>query len=149
MKQSLLTVIFAFFLVVPAWSGELHVGQKVVYPGGADQPPKEKDIGLKLKVDNITVSEATTPELPDDQEVDDLTALLDTGRFQDVIHAGAGKKDPISRALVALAIMEEEGRLAEGLQAAQAVASDPRLTDDLRDRLTEKIQEAREQLSDE
>ena len=29
---------------------EIIVGKKVIYPGGADQPPKEKDTGIKLKV---------------------------------------------------------------------------------------------------
>jgi len=33
------------------------VGTKVIYPGGADQPPKEKDTGIKLKV---------TPRINDD-----------------------------------------------------------------------------------
>lgn len=33
------------------------VGTKVVYPGGADQPPKEKDTGIKLKI---------TPRINDD-----------------------------------------------------------------------------------
>ena len=33
------------------------VGTKVIYPGGADQPPKEKDTGVKLKV---------TPRINDD-----------------------------------------------------------------------------------
>ncbi len=33
------------------------VGTKVIYPGGADQPPKEKDTGIKLKI---------TPRINDD-----------------------------------------------------------------------------------
>lgn len=33
------------------------VGKKVIYPGGADQPPKEKDTGIKLKI---------TPRINDD-----------------------------------------------------------------------------------
>jgi len=36
---------------------EIIVGKKVIYPGGADQPPKEKDTGIKLKV---------TPRINDD-----------------------------------------------------------------------------------
>jgi type IV pilus assembly protein PilQ len=28
----------------------INVGSKVIYPGGADQPPKEKDTGIKLKI---------------------------------------------------------------------------------------------------
>lgn len=35
----------------------ITVGTKVIYPGGADQPPKEKDTGIKLKV---------TPRINDD-----------------------------------------------------------------------------------
>ncbi|MBF0408268.1 MAG: hypothetical protein HQM10_13025 [Candidatus Riflebacteria bacterium] len=35
----------------------IKVGQKVVYPGGADQPPKEKDTGIILKI---------TPRINDD-----------------------------------------------------------------------------------
>jgi type IV pilus assembly protein PilQ len=35
----------------------IMVGRKVVYPGGADQPPKEKDTGIKLKI---------TPRINDD-----------------------------------------------------------------------------------
>ncbi|KAF1083275.1 MAG: hypothetical protein GQF41_0053 [Candidatus Rifleibacterium amylolyticum] len=36
---------------------EIIVGTKVIYPGGADQPPKEKDTGIKLKI---------TPRINDD-----------------------------------------------------------------------------------
>ncbi|MFZ2960563.1 MAG: secretin N-terminal domain-containing protein [Candidatus Ozemobacteraceae bacterium] len=35
----------------------IKVGQKVIYPGGADQPPKEKDTGIILKI---------TPRINDD-----------------------------------------------------------------------------------
>jgi type IV pilus assembly protein PilQ len=35
----------------------IMIGKKVVYPGGADQPPKEKDTGIKLKI---------TPRINDD-----------------------------------------------------------------------------------
>ncbi len=35
----------------------ITVGSKVIYPGGADQPPKEKDVGVKLKI---------TPRINDD-----------------------------------------------------------------------------------
>lgn len=35
----------------------ITVGKKVIYPGGADQPPKEKDTGIKLKI---------TPRINDD-----------------------------------------------------------------------------------
>ncbi len=35
----------------------ITVGTKVIYPGGADQPPKEKDTGIKLKI---------TPRINDD-----------------------------------------------------------------------------------
>lgn len=35
----------------------ITVGEKVIYPGGADQPPKEKDTGIKLKI---------TPRINDD-----------------------------------------------------------------------------------
>jgi type IV pilus secretin PilQ/predicted competence protein len=35
----------------------ITVGRKVIYPGGADQPPREKDVGVKLKI---------TPRINDD-----------------------------------------------------------------------------------
>ncbi|MBF0498966.1 MAG: hypothetical protein HQM09_02435 [Candidatus Riflebacteria bacterium] len=44
----------------------IKVGQKVVYPGGADQPPKEKDTGIILKL---------TPRINDDGYV---TAEIET-----------------------------------------------------------------------
>lgn len=41
------SIMICFFLPVNA--GSLFVGTKVIYPGGENQPPKEKDIGTSLK----------------------------------------------------------------------------------------------------
>lgn len=56
------------------------IGEKVIYPGGADQPPKEKDTGIKLKI---------TPRINDDgyitveaePEVSEVTGWSNNGTY--------------------------------------------------------------------
>jgi hypothetical protein len=148
--------VFVFVLmavvifIVPAMSGELHVGQKVVYPGGADQPPKEKDVGLKFKIDHIAVAgEPSADSLPETQDIDELAALQDSGQFRDVIRATEGRKDPVSRAFRVLATLEEaadeKSQVEKELKTARSLAADSRLPEEIRTRLQEKIRELTDQ----
>jgi hypothetical protein len=130
--------LIAGLLCAPVWSGELSVGSKVIYPGGADQPPKEKDVGIKLKANVVGGSVATeNDELSDvdDSESPDYQGLLDEGNTRLIIDHTAGKTDAESLAFRALAL-QKVGRKAEALRASQAALENGEdLPWDVRDRL--------------
>ena len=47
----LLTFFYICLILSPAFSGSLFVGQKIIYGGGADSSPQEKDAGVKFEAD--------------------------------------------------------------------------------------------------
>jgi len=103
----MLCQIFASFL----FAAELNIGQKVVYPGGADQPPKEKDVGVKLKVNPISAS-VETREAEATEE--DYEELLKAGKAREVLKLLGDKNDPVSEGYRILALndlgMKNEAR---------------------------------------
>lgn len=139
-------ILFAgLFLVLPTLfcnpevqAGELVVGKKVVYPGGADQPPKEKDVGVKLKVESRGGTVFTQdPREEDAVEEKDFEALLQDGKTREILDTTAGKTDPASKGYRALALEKVDRRNEARSTAQEALKSDD-LPDDLRERL-EKI----------
>ena len=96
---------------------EIIVGTKVIYPGGADQPPQEKDTGIKLKI---------TPRINDDgyitvdaePEVSFVEEWSDGGRYP-VIGTRAARTTVRVRdgeeILIGGLIRDEEGQTNENI----------------------------------
>ena len=139
--------ILVFGLPIPSSGAELNVGSKIVYPGGADQPPKEKDVGVKLKVEPVSSSIETQEEFASEE---DLAVLLSDGQTSKILSFTADKKDPSSQAYRALALFAVD-RKKEAEQVARKVLKSDDLSSDLRDKLEEaltKLQSSQEPLKE-
>lgn len=121
----------------------LTVGTKVIYPGGADQPPKEKDTGVSLKVGNVIAhgsegSNVAGLSLAPGQAA--LETLLEEGRAEDILRVVGSRSDPLSRTYRALALLEQ-GKTLEARQEAERALALRQFPPNLRDRLEEVFPE--------
>lgn len=83
-------------------AGSLSVGTKVIYPGGADQPPKEKDTGVSLKADVVGIARGSES---DTQEANEhFQQMLDFGEYEKLIDEIGESDDPEILSLKALAL---------------------------------------------
>lgn len=64
--------------------GSLFVGEKVIYGGGADTPPQEKDIGVKMEADVTGIG-----SLPDPGQDRNMQSALESFRENDFQKAAA------------------------------------------------------------
>ncbi|MFZ2960914.1 MAG: hypothetical protein WA705_28885 [Candidatus Ozemobacteraceae bacterium] len=121
-------------------AGELKVGTKVIYSGGADQPPQEKDTGVKLKADVIGIAAPGKEEEVIDQ--DELDGFLTERNFKAILEKTEKKTDLVSKSYEVLALMGE-GRKSEAGGKAKKVLKSEELPDDLRT----KVEDALTQIS--
>ncbi len=138
-KTESVTVFFllSFSLVLAA--AELNVGKKVVYPGGADQPPKEKDTGIKLKVDVISATTFSKEDDTPDQE--EMEKLLQEGDGKKLLETTANRSDPVSKAYEAMALLSL-GKNAEGERKGKKLLESGELEEDLKASLEEALEKA-------
>ena len=138
-------VLLAAILAVVPFQGQaqsqLTVGTKVIYPGGTDQPPKEKDTGVSLKVGNIhgAVGDGS-PSFDGEGTASAYEDMLQTGQAEDLLRALRGKGDPLSRTYRALALLDL-GREADAHREIERALADRQFPEDLRSRLTEALPE--------
>ncbi|RCK79582.1 MAG: hypothetical protein OZSIB_4336 [Candidatus Ozemobacter sibiricus] len=116
----------------------------MIYPGGADQPPKEKDTGVSLKVDKIighgsAVSERDDLPLAPGQAA--LETLLVEGRPEEILRIVGSRSDPLSRTYRALALLDL-GKISLARQEADQALAQRRFPPDLRARLEEAFSES-------
>lgn len=74
---ALIVTLFLCFLL-PVNAGSLFVGTKVIYPGGANQPPKEKDTGTSLKA-------SARGNFPEKVLLEDLENLFDDEDYETLL----------------------------------------------------------------
>lgn len=138
----LFAAILAAFPMLAAGQSQLTVGTKVIYPGGTDQPPKEKDTGVSLKVGNI--HGAVGDGCPSNEGEGAESAyedMLQSGQAEDLLRVLRGKADPLSRTYRALALLDL-GREADAHREIERALADRQFPEDLRSRLTDALPEA-------
>lgn len=118
-----IAVITALSLTSPAIvnGGKLTAGTKVIYPGGADQPPREKDTGVVLNADAIANSTTNDNGELDSGLLnnDSLEKLEAAGNYDLMLQLLANRSDPVAMAYKAIAL-ENTGELDE----AESIAID-------------------------
>ena len=140
---NLMAALGAFVLFIqPVMAGgaSLTVGTKVIYPGGSDQPPLEKDTGVKFStgIDNQQTTgqsiNAATPE----QTANSLAELAESGNFAELLLMAEGRADPDSQAYKALA-MYETGDPEEAEKLALQLLQNQQLSEELRQKLIDDL----------
>lgn len=138
-----LGMAFCFFLLpLLLWAGSLTVGTKVMYPGGADQPPKEKDTGVSLKVDVVGMSGSETEEPFSESAsaASQLTMWAENGEYDQMLEALETPKTSEEKAWKAIALLKT-GEGDAGDQLAREALKDPGLPSHLRRRLSDELGE--------
>ncbi|NLI77616.1 MAG: hypothetical protein GX442_14410 [Candidatus Riflebacteria bacterium] len=139
-----LVLLAAILAAVPFQTlaqSQLTVGTKVIYPGGTDQPPKEKDTGVSLKVGNIhgAVGDGS-PSLSGEGAASAYEDMLQSGQAEDLLRALRGQGDPLSRTYRALALLDL-GREADAHREIERALADRHFPEDLRSRLADALPE--------
>lgn len=120
-------------LFIPAlFAAELQVGKKVVYPGGVGQPPKEKDVGVKLKVELISATITADREATLDEDA--MEDLLKEEKPGELLKALENQTDPVSEAYKALAL-QAVNRKQEARQKAKELIDSGECPDELKARM--------------
>ena len=141
--SALLVIAGVFSLPVASDAGSLTVGTKVIYSGGSDQPPVEKDTGVKFSTGKSSVAPAgsTADNGPSEQSSLNspavLDAMMENGEFDELLLAVEGREDPDSQAYMALA-MSENG----DSEKAEAIARNLLKAGQLKPELRKKLLEA-------
>jgi len=138
--ESIMALVFAA-VVSSLWAqaGSLTVGTKVIYPGGTDQPPKEKDTGITFKVGNIhgSVGSEETVDVSFSQE-NTWQELIDSGKSEDLLKALRGKSDPLAATFRVLAYMDL-GVVPSARREAEKALKNPNFPEDLKERIEEAL----------
>lgn len=118
-----IAVITAISLTSPAivCGGKLTAGTKVIYPGGADQPPREKDTGVSLNADAVLSSKGNDNVEFDSGVLtnDSLEKLEAAGDYDLMLQLLANRSDPVAMSYKAIAL-ENTGEREE----AESIAID-------------------------
>ncbi|HNV68966.1 MAG TPA: hypothetical protein PKO06_04650 [Candidatus Ozemobacteraceae bacterium] len=103
-------------------AGSLTVGTKVIYPGGPDQPPKEKDTGVSLKAEVVGISDESDVADPTSASAtEDLALLAESGRYEDLLEQVEEPKTTEQIAWKALALWETGSEHEARVLATQAL----------------------------
>ena len=119
-------------------AGSLTVGTKVIYPGGADQPPKEKDTGVSLKVDVVGVAEPDQAASTEASSSASLAEMSDNGDYEKILEA---VKTPVTleqKAWKAIALWHT-GKEEQASQLGKGLLKDPSLSPDLRQKILDDM----------
>ena len=123
-------------LSIACYAGSLTVGTKVIYPGGADQPPQEKDTGVSLKGSAIGHGGASGQAVSRDTESPE--ALEEAGDYEGILVSCSKSSDLNSRAWVAIA-MWYIGSESEAQRNAAALIKEEGLSEEMKDKLTYEL----------
>ncbi|MDD3148537.1 MAG: hypothetical protein PHD82_14685 [Candidatus Riflebacteria bacterium] len=129
-----------FVLPVIVSGASLTVGTKVIYPGGTDQPPLEKDSGVKFSTgENGDQTAEQGRSIPNTaQTADSLAELAESGDFTELLQVTESRNDPDSQAYKALA-MYETGDTEEAEELALKLLKNQQLSDELRQKLIDEL----------
>ncbi len=137
----LLAAVLAAFSMPGLAQSQLTVGTKVIYPGGTDQPPKEKDTGVSLKVGNLHGAVGNgSPSFEGEGTASAYEDMLQSGQAEDLLRALRGKIGPLARTYRALALLDL-GREADARREIERALADRQFPEDLRSRLTDALPE--------
>jgi len=106
-KIGMSVVLFALFILFLPNNGttsSLTVGTKVIYPGGTDQPPKEKDTGVSLKVESVRVSDPDSEEPQEYAEEEFFDKMLNRGDAKKLLQIVSRRNDATGKAYTFLAL---------------------------------------------
>lgn len=137
-----IAVIAAVSMTAPAVvnGGKLSVGTKVIYPGGADQPPREKDTGTSLSAESR--SSAILDEEKDFSEGmitnNALEKLSQAGEYELMLQNLENRSDDIAMAYRAIAL-DGTGEYEEGENIAIRLVKKSTLPSELKKRLIAKF----------
>lgn len=129
-------LVSSLFFFSPLLAGSLNVGTKVIYPGGADQPPKEKDTGISFKAD-VTGVAREEGQAGDDETIDAET-MLENGEYEELLSHLDGRNDRQSLALKSLALYYND-QVEAAVEIAKKLLADPDLPEATRKRLNEEL----------
>ncbi len=134
MKFSIFCLIF-FWLASPlnCFAGSLTVGTKVIYPGGTDQPPKEKDTGVSLNAEI-----AGTADVESEDQLDLYRRLLEEGDYQTLLENVENNDNPEFQTLKALALYYSDEEDA-ALKLAKKLLINPNLSQEAKTKLCEEM----------
>jgi hypothetical protein len=133
-KIYLLTVIFLFVMAATAFCGSLQVGTKVIYPGGADQPPKEKDTGVSLNAEVTGIARETADAGEQSPE-----EIYDRNDYETTIEILKKRSDHESKTFTAIALFNL-GNEDEAAEMARKLLEDPELPEELLYRLCDELE---------
>jgi hypothetical protein len=161
---SILLLVLCLLITSPSVDGgSLVVGDKVVYPGGADSPPKEKDVGIKLNAEvrggpgrarpdsdatlgtdsDVSLPGTGSPAFAQTGDGDEQEGILDdywvSGDWNAILSETSGRDDSVSCAYRALALFQT-GSSAEARRLARNALTDEDLAVDLQIRLEELLE---------
>jgi hypothetical protein len=126
-----LFLLSLFFFINPANSASLNVGTKVIYPGGAGQPPKEKDSGTSLNFDakGASLNYKQRQNLNELLENEDFETLLRTARL--ILTREAKIYEAIA--------LFKLGQKKKGIKLGKKLLKDKKLPEYLREKLCEEL----------
>lgn len=120
--------------------GKLNVGTKVIYPGGADQPPREKDTGVSLNAEvkgSAGLNEST--DFSNGMITNNALEKLDkTGEYELMLASLENRSDDVALAYRAIAL-EATDEYEEGETIAIKIVQSKNLPLKLKKRLIEKF----------
>lgn len=149
----LLVIAGVFSWPIASVAGSLTVGSKVIYSGGSDQPPVEKDTGVKFSTGSSSSTSADSAAagadaMPEQSSTDSpatFDAMIENGEFDELLLAVEGRDDPESKAYMALA-MYENGDSEKAEEIARKLLKTGQLQPELRQKLLTAFDLAEEEL---
>ena len=133
MKKAVFLIgTFLICFLLPVNAGSLFVGTKVIYPGGANQPPKEKDTGTSLKA-------SARGNFPEKSLTDNLNKLLDDEDYDTLLQMAKASDNKESRVYEAIALFHLD-RKKEALSLAKKLLKDKTLPEDYCTKLCEELE---------
>jgi len=137
-----IAAITAISLTSPAVvrGGKLSVGTKVIYPGGADQPPREKDTGVSLNADVKSAAILNNEtDFPNGIISNNALEKLDkAGAYELMLQSLENRSDDVALAYKAIAL-EATDEYEEGENIALRLVKKGSLPHELKKRLIKKF----------
>ncbi len=123
----------------PAFPGKLVVGTKVIYPGGADQPPKEKDTGISWKAGDEGGSSASAMGGGGSRASLQYQSMLDGGDLDALFREVENRYDPIS-SYYRVMTLQEMGREEEAASEASRLLRSEHFPPDLKAKIQDSME---------
>ncbi|MEW6709895.1 MAG: hypothetical protein AB1403_08755 [Candidatus Riflebacteria bacterium] len=127
-------LVLVILLPVAVRAGSLTVGTKVIYPGGADQPPKEKDTGVSFKAEVTGIARSSDGNYQPEQ----IMQMLDQGDYDQVLAITRDRHDSQSLAIKAIALFYSDEEKA-AIDIAEKLLKDKNLSLEMKEKLCNEL----------